>query len=99
MPRRIGACARDPLQVRERAARDEPAMVDDDERLAECLGHLHLVGREDDRATFIAELDERLAEERQVHRVETRERLIHEQDLGPVQDRGDELDLLLLALA
>ena len=26
------------------------------------------------------------------------ERLVHEQDLGVVQDRGDELDLLLVAL-
>ena len=33
-----------------------------------------------------------------VDRVEARERLVHEQDLGVVQDGGDELDLLLVAL-
>ena len=34
----------------------------------------------------------------EVDRVEPGERLVHEQDLGVVQDRGDELDLLLVAL-
>ena len=74
-------------------------MIDDRERFAEGLGRLHLVRREHDRPTRVAQLDERVAEQREVHRVETGERLIHQQDVGPVQDRGDELDLLLVALA
>ncbi len=74
-------------------------MIDDHERLAERLGDLHLVGREDDRPTLIAQLDERVAQQRQVDRVEAGERLVHQQDVRPVQDRGDELDLLLIALA
>ena len=41
---------------------------------------------------------ERLAQEDEVDRVEPGERLVHQQDLGVVQDRGDELDLLLVAL-
>ena len=38
-------------------------------------------------------------EQFQVHRVEPAERLVHEQDVGAVQDGRDELDLLLVALA
>ena len=34
----------------------------------------------------------------EVDRVQPRERLVHQEDLRPVQDRGDELDLLLVAL-
>jgi hypothetical protein len=74
-------------------------VIDDDERLAERLGDLHLVGREDDRPALIAQLDERVAQQRQVDRIEPGERLIHEEDVRRVQDRGDELDLLLVALA
>ena len=51
-----------------------------------------------DRAAPVAQLEERLAQEREVDRIEARERLVHEQDLGLVEDRGDELDLLLVAL-
>ena len=39
-------------------------MIDDRDRLAERLGGLHLVGREDDRAAPVAQLDERLAQQR-----------------------------------
>jgi hypothetical protein len=56
------------------------------------------VGREDQRLALLAQLEERLAEDRHVHRVEARERLVHQQDLGIVEDRGDQLDLLLVAL-
>ena len=59
---------------------------------------LHLVGREDQRPALVAQLEERLAQEDEVDRIEARERLVHEQDLGLVEDRGDELDLLLVAL-
>ena len=46
----------------------------------------------------VAELEERLAQEGDVDRVEPGERLVHEQDLRVVEDRRDELDLLLVAL-
>jgi len=56
------------------------------------------VRREDQRATAIAQLRERLPQQDEVDGVETGERLVHQEDLGIVQDRGDELDLLLVAL-
>ena len=86
------------LEVADRAAGDQPAVVDDRDRLAQRLGRLHLVGREDQRPATVAQLHERLAQEDQVDRVEPGERLVHQQDLGVVEDRRDELDLLLVAL-
>ena len=47
----------------------------------------------------VAQLHERLAQEGEVDRVEAGERLVHEQHLRVVEDRRDELDLLLVALA
>ena len=51
-----------------------------------------------DRPAPVAQLGEGLAQQDQVDRVEARERLVHQQDLGVVEDRRDELDLLLVAL-
>ena len=99
MPSRTVRAPRGPLQFGDRATRDQPAVIDDHERLAKRLGDLHLVRREDDRPALIAQLDERVAQQRKVDRIEPGERLIHEEDVRRVQDRGDELDLLLIALA
>ena len=46
----------------------------------------------------LAHLGERLLEQRDVHRVEPDERLVHDHDRRLVEDRGDQLDLLLVAL-
>ncbi len=88
-----------PLDLAERPTDDHPAAIDDRDRLAHGLDRLHLVGREDERPTFVAELEERLAEEGDVDGIETGERLVHEQDRRVVEDRRDQLDLLLVALA
>ena len=82
----------------QRAADHHAAAVDDRDRLAQGLGDLHLVRREDDGAAAVAELEERLAQEHHVDRVEARERLVHQQDLRVVEHGRDELDLLLVAL-
>ena len=105
-PRRHATVDREPdrppaaraLEVADRAAGDQPPVVDDGDRFAQRLGGFHLVGREDERPAAVAQLGERLAQEDEVDRVETGERLVHQQDLGVVQDRRDELDLLLVAL-
>ena len=86
------------LHLPDRATHDEPAAVDDHDRLAQLLDHLHLVGREDERRAALAHLAERLFQERDVDRVEADERLVHDQDIGLVEDRRDQLDLLLVAL-
>ena len=64
--------SRRPLDVAERPADDDPAAIDDRDRLAHRLDRLHLVGREDQRPALVAELEERLAQERHVDRVEAR---------------------------
>ena len=60
------------LDVAERPAGDQPPAVDDRDRLAQRLDRLHLVGREDERPALVAQLEERLAQQRDVHRVEAR---------------------------
>jgi hypothetical protein len=84
--------------VANRTANDHPAPVDDRDRLAERLYGLHLVGREDERLAVIPELEERLTKQRDIDRVEPRERLVHEQHRRIVEDGGNQLDLLLIAL-
>ncbi len=43
-------------------------------------------------------LDQRVLQQRRVHRIESRERLVHNDQLRLMQQRGNELDLLLHAL-
>ena len=87
-----------PLHLAQLARLDDPPAIDDGDRLAELLDLLHLVRAEDERLAPVAHLEERLLEQLDVHRVEAAERLVHDQDGGVVKDRGDELDLLLIAL-
>ena len=54
--------------------------------------------REDHGLAAVAEVEDGLAEEHDVHGVQPRERLVHEEHVGVVHDRGEELDLLLVAL-
>jgi len=87
------------LHIAERSADHDPAAIDDRDRLAHRLDRLHLVGREDQRPAFVAQLEERLAQERDVDRVEPGERLVHQQHRRVVKECRDHLDLLLVALA
>jgi hypothetical protein len=56
------------------------------------------VRAEDQSLAPVAHLDEGLLQQPHVDRVEPGERLVHDQHGGVVEDRGDELDLLLVAL-
>ena len=67
---------------------DQPAVIDDRDRLAECLGGLHLVGREDERPTAIAQLGEGLSQQDEVDRVEPGERLVEKQQLGVMEQHA-----------
>jgi hypothetical protein len=84
------------LHLAGRPCRHDPAMVDDRDRLAELLGHVELMGAEDERLPSIAQLQERGLEERDIDWVKAHERLVHEDDVRVVQHRRDELDLLLI---
>ena len=84
--------------IADRAGDDDAPVIEEGHRLAQLLDHLHLVGAEDEGLALVAQLDEGILEERDVHRVEPHERLVEEQHGRVVQDRRDDLDLLLVAL-
>ncbi len=73
-------------------------MVDDRDRIAQLLGHLELVRAEDEGLAPVAHLEEGGLEQRDIDRVEPRERLVHQDHVGVVEHGRDELDLLLVAL-
>ena len=74
------------------------ATVDKGDGVAEFFDLVHAVGGEEDRFTLLAEVDERVHEEDGVDGIEAAEGLVHDDELGLVQERCDELDLLLHAL-
>ena len=86
------------LDLPRRAGRDDTSVVDDRDGVAQLLGLVELVRAEQDRLAPIAHLGEGGLEHRDVHRVERGEGLVHQQDVGIVEDRRDVLDLLLVAL-
>ena len=86
------------LDLGDRPGQHELAVIDERDRVAQLLDRLHLVRREDERRPSLPHPLERLLEQRDVHRIQPDERLVHDQDRGLVEDRGDQLDLLLVAL-
>ena len=62
-------------------------MVDDRDPLAQLVGLLHVVRREDDRLTTAVELADDVPEREAALRVEARGRLVEEQHVGVVHDR------------
>ena len=74
------------------------AVVDHHDVVADLLRLDHDVGREDDRGAAPVLLEHEVAQQPHVDRVETAERLVEDQQIGLVDHRGDELDLLLHAL-
>jgi len=82
----------------QRPADDDPAPIDDRDRLTHLLDQLHLVRGEDQRLAAVPKLQEGLPEQRHVDRIEPGERLVHQQHLRVVEHGRQELDLLLVAL-
>ena len=62
-----------------RVEREEPAVVDDGQPVAELVGLLHVVGREEDRLAVDVELAEDLPQRDAALRVEAGGRLVEEQ--------------------
>ena len=98
-PRRTVRAPARSLHLAERARGDHPSVVDDGERLAQGLGRLHLVGREDDRAALVAQLEEGLAQEARLTGSSPVNGSSISSTSGSMEDGRDELDLLLVALA
>src|SRR6266403_3130762 len=84
-----------PLDVAKRAVHELPPPRDDAQLLAQLLGLLHDVRREQDRLPAAAQVEHRVLHDLRVHRIETRERLVENHQVRVVEHRRDELDLLL----
>src|SRR5947207_1310499 len=83
------------LDVRERAVHELPPPRDDAQLLAQLLGLLHDVGREQDGLPATAQVEHRVLQDLGVHRIESRERLVENHEVRLVQHGRDKLHLLL----
>ena len=95
---RHGVLAVAGLHLRDGAVEDLLAAIDERDAVAEPLDRLHLVARQHDRGAGAPHVDEHLAHHVRADRIEPAHRLVHDQHVGLVQHRGDELRLLLHAL-
>jgi hypothetical protein len=84
--------------ISERAVEELLRAIEERDAVAEPLGLLHDVRREDDRLALLLEVLEEVLEEDDVDGVEAGERLVEDEDLGVVHDGAQELHLLLHAL-
>src|SRR3989442_5876691 len=87
--------ARCPLDVAKRSGHQLPPAGDDTQLIAQLLGLLHDVGGEEDGRTTVAQLQHHVLEHLCVDRIEPGERLVEDDERRLVQQRRDELDLLL----
>ncbi len=90
--------ARRRLQLLDPAGGHDPAPGDDDDVLADVLDQVELVAGEDDADPGRGPLADDLGHRRDADRVEARERLVEDQQLRVVDQRGRELDALLVAV-
>ena len=86
------------LDLAHGAGEDDVAVVDEADGVAHLFDLVHAVGGEEDGAALFAEVDEGVHEEGGVDGIEAAEGLVHDDELGLVEQGGDELDLLLHAL-
>src|SRR3989449_9024439 len=87
-----------PLDVGQRSVHQLPAASDDAQLVAQFLRLLHDVRRKQDRDTIAPQLHHRILQYLRIDGIEPGERLVQHEELGLVQDRRDELHLLLHAL-
>ena len=85
-------------QLGERCVENFVALVNQHHFVAQGFGGVHLMGREDDRCASSLLAANEVGHQPPVDRVEPRERLVKNQKIRRVDDRREQLDLLLLAL-
>src|ERR1700733_6715225 len=86
------------FDLRHGPGEDEMAAMDEGDLIAELLDLVHTAGGEEDGLALVAELDQGVHEERGIDGIEAAEGLVHDDKLRFVEERCDELDLLLHAL-
>src|SRR6266566_1805542 len=84
-----------PLDVAKRAVHELPPPRDDAQLLAQLLGLLHDVRREQDGLPATAHVEHRVLHHLSVHRIDPRERLVENQEVRVVEHGRNELHLLL----
>src|SRR3989454_1258661 len=84
-----------PLDVRQHAVHELPPPRDDAQLLAQLLGLLHVMGREQDGLPAMAHVEHRVLHHLSVHRIESRERFVENQEVRVVEHRRNELHFLL----
>ena len=92
---RCGTAAR---EVGELAGEDDPALVDDDDVLAEVLDQIELVAREQHRGARARDLGEEVAHVPDRNRIEPGERFVEHEEIRFVHERRDQLDPLLVSV-
>ena len=85
-------------QVLQVTGEDDPSVVDDDDVLAQVLDQVELVAGEQHRRAGGGDLGEQLGHGAHGDRIETGERLVEHEQVGLVDERGDQLDALLVAV-
>ncbi len=86
----LGVGADRPLQRVGGVEREQPAVVDDRDPLAELVGLFHVVRREHDRLAPPVQLADHVPQREPALRIEAGGRLVEEQHVGVVHDRpGD----------
>src|SRR5713226_8025411 len=80
------------------AGENEMTAGDEGDGVTDFFDLVHAVGAEEDGLALLAEVDESVHEEGRVDGIEAAEGLVHDDEVGVVEERGDELDLLLHAL-
>ena len=83
------------LDVGQHAAQHQSAVIDEADRLTQCLHLLHPVRREHDGCTPLALFENELLQQPAVDRVEPGERFVEHDEVRVVNHRRGELDLLL----
>src|SRR5438477_2828141 len=86
------------LDVAHTAGEDEMAAGDEGDSVADFFDLIHAVGAEEDGLALLAEVNEGIHQKRGVDGIEAAEGLVHDDEVGLVEEGGDELDLLLHAL-
>src|SRR5882757_5795231 len=85
------------LDLAHAAGEDEMTAGDEGDGVADFFDLVHAVGAEEDGLALLAEVDEGVHQEGGVDGIEAAEGLVHDDEVGLVEERGDELDLLLHA--
>ena len=85
-------------QVGQLAGEDNPALVDDDDVLAEVLDQVELVAREQHRRARARDLCEEVAHVFDRDRIEPGERFVEHEEVWFVHQRRDQLDPLLVSV-